>query len=249
MRLENRRILVTGGGSGIGLETARLFQREGARIAILDRDAEALERSAALLPDAARFQADVADAGGVSHAVRAAADALGGLDGLVNVAGIGTRGMFDDTTPEMFMNDVRVNLLGPFLVSKAAVPHLRAAGGGTIANVSSSLGLRPMRGRVAYSSSKGGLIVMTKAMAIDLAPDRIRVNVVCPGYVDTPLVSNAANGRVPDAAQVAKILDASLQRRVGAAIEIANTLLFLSCDDSSFVTASVLAADGGAAMH
>lgn len=249
MRLDKRRIVITGGGSGIGLETARVFQAEGARVAILDRSPASLETARAQLPGAAIVECDVAVASSVQRAVAAAAEQLGGIDGVCNVAGIGTRKSFDDTTAEAMMTDIGVNLMGPFHVSKAALPHLRAAGGGTIVNVASGLALRPTEGRTAYGASKGGLITMSKAMAIDLAADGIRVNIVCPGLIDTPLVKNTSHGAAFTPAQYEKLMDRRILRRMGRAREIADALLYLTSAESSFVTATVLAVDGGGSMH
>jgi len=249
MRLENRRILITGGGSGIGLETARLAVAEGARVAILDRSPASLQRARDEVPQASAIACDVSDEAAVALAVEQAAAELGGLDGVANVAGIGTRRSFDETTARIMMTDIAVNLMGPFLVCKSALPHLRRAGGGTVVNVASGLALRPTEGRTAYGASKGGLIVMSKAMAVDLASDGIRVNVVCPGLIDTPLVSDASHGALFTPAQMEKLMDRRILRRLGRADEVARAILFLSSDESSFMTASVMAVDGGGTMH
>ena len=249
MRLKDRRIVITGGGSGIGLATAERFAREGARLAILDRSAKSLETARRTLPGAVVIECDVALEAQVNRAVAAAAEGLGGIDGLCNVAGIGTRKSFDDTTAQDMLTDIGINLMGPFLVSKAALGHLRAAGGGTIVNVASGLALRPTEGRTAYGASKGGLITMTKAMAIDLAPDNIRVNVVCPGLIDTPLVKDSQHGPTFTPEQYQKLMERRILRRMGQAHELADAILFLTCAESSFMTATTLAVDGGGSMH
>jgi NAD(P)-dependent dehydrogenase (short-subunit alcohol dehydrogenase family) len=249
MRLDKRRILITGGGSGIGLMTALRFQAEGAKVAVLDRSPRSLDTARTQLPGAAVLECDVAQQTSVDRAVAAAAQQMNGIDGVCNVAGIGTRKSFDDTTAEAMMTDIGVNLMGPFLVSKAALPHLRAAGGGTIVNVASGLALRPTEGRTAYGASKGGLITMTKAMAIDLGPDNVRVNVVCPGLIDTPLVKNTSHGPAFTPEQFEKLMDRRILRRMGEAREIADAILFLTSNESSFITATVLAVDGGGSMH
>lgn len=249
MRLAKRRIVITGGGSGIGLETARLFQSEGANVAILDRSPKSLDTARAQLPGAAVIECDVSIEASVQRAVAAAAEQMGGIDGICNIAGIGTRRSFDETTAEAMMTDIGVNLMGPFHVSKAALPQLRAAGGGTIVNVASGLALRPTEGRTAYGASKGGLITMTKAMAIDLAKDCVRVNVVCPGLIDTPLVKDTSHGAAFTPEQYEKLMDRRIIRRMGQAREIADAILFLTSRESSFITATVLAVDGGGSMH
>jgi NAD(P)-dependent dehydrogenase (short-subunit alcohol dehydrogenase family) len=156
MCLANRRILITGGGSGIGLATAKLFAAEGAKLAILDRSPKSLDSARTHFPDAAVLECDVSVEVDVNKAVASAAERLGGLDGVCHVAGIGTRKSFEDTMAKDMLTDIGVNLMGPFLVSKAALPHLRAAGKGTIVNVASGLALRPTEGRTAYGASKGG---------------------------------------------------------------------------------------------
>ena len=249
MRFEHRRIVITGGGSGIGLASALRFVAEGAKIAVLDRSPRSLDTARTQLREAAVLECDVADPVAVQKAIDAAAERLGGIDGVCNVAGIGTRKSFDETTAEAMWTDLSVNLLGPFHVVKAALPHLRKAGGGTIVNVSSGLALRPTEGRTAYGASKGGLITMSKAIAIDLAKDNVRVNVVCPGLIDTPLVRDTSHGPTFTREQYQKLMDRRIIRRMGEAREIADAILFLSSGESSFVTASVLAVDGGGSMH
>lgn len=249
MRLANRRILITGGGSGIGLATATLFAAQGAKLAILDRSPKSLDIAKSRFPDAAVEECDVSRESDVNQAVAAAARRLGGLDGVCNIAGIGTRKSFDDTTAEDMLTDIGVNLMGPFLVSKAALPFMRAAGGGTIVNVASGLALRPTEGRTAYGASKGGLITMTKAMAIDLGPDKIRVNVVCPGLIDTPLVKDTSHGATFTPEQYQKLMERRILRRMGEARELADAILFLTSGESSFITATTLAVDGGGSMH
>jgi len=249
MRLANRRIVITGGGSGIGLATATLFAAEGAKLAILDRSPKSLDSARMQFPDAIVLECDVSVEADVNRAVTSAAERLGGLDGVCNIAGIGTRKSFEDTTAKDMLTDIGVNLMGPFLVSKAALPHLRAAGGGTIVNVASGLALRPTEGRTAYGASKGGLITMTKAMAIDLAADNIRVNVVCPGLIDTPLIKDSTHGSTFTPEQYQKLMERRILRRMGKAEELADAILFLTSDQSSFITATTLAVDGGGSMH
>jgi NAD(P)-dependent dehydrogenase (short-subunit alcohol dehydrogenase family) len=249
MRLKNRRLLVTGGGSGIGLETVKRFEREGARVAVLELSDDSLARVREQVPNAIGIPCDVADMLAVQSAVAEAARRLGGLDGIANVAGIGTRKSFDDTTADIMMRDIAVNLMGPFHVIKAALPHLRDARRSTVVNVASGLALRPTEGRTAYGASKGGLIVMSKAIALDLAKDGVRVNVVCPGLTDTPLIRQATNGPPIDDAQIARLMERRAIKRLGEPGEIADAILFLTSDESSFMTASVLAVDGGGAMH
>lgn len=182
-RLTGRKILITGGASGIGLATAKLFRQEGANVAVLDRAAGAW--------DGIFAQVDVADAGSVQQAVRSAETALGGLDGVVNAAGIFSAAGLPDTTPELFSRTLAVNLIGTFLVVQATAPILLKGGlPATIVNIGSGVGITPTGpGSTAYVASKGGVIAMTKALAMELAPT-VRVNVVCPGAVDTPMTQS-----------------------------------------------------------
>jgi NAD(P)-dependent dehydrogenase (short-subunit alcohol dehydrogenase family) len=247
-RLAGRKILITGGASGIGRSTASLFVREGAAVAVLDRPA-ASGVAASGVPDGANFvPVDVADADSVRQAVDAAATALGGLDGVVNAAGIFSPSGLEDTSPALFSQTLAVNLTGTFLVVQAAAPRLRAAGGGaSVVNIGSGVGITPTGpGSTAYVASKGGVIAMTKALAMELAPG-VRVNVVCPGAVDTPMTQgflhNAA-GEV-DAA----IASRYALRRAATPEEIAAAILFLTSAEASFVTGIALPVDGGRTFH
>jgi NAD(P)-dependent dehydrogenase (short-subunit alcohol dehydrogenase family) len=238
-RLTQRKILITGGASGIGKATVSLFRQEGAKVAILDRPGTA--------DDDLFVPVDVADAASVQQAVRAAHAALGGLDGVVNAAGIFSPAGLADTTPDLFSRTLAVNLMGTFLVVQAAAPILLAAGAGTIVNIGSGVGIMPTGpGSTAYVASKGGVIAMSKALAMELAPT-VRVNVVCPGSVETPMTQaflrNAA-GEV-DPAVVARYA----LRRPASADEIAAAILFLTSAESSFVTGVTLPVDGGRTFH
>jgi NAD(P)-dependent dehydrogenase (short-subunit alcohol dehydrogenase family) len=239
-RLGGRKILITGGASGIGRATAALFAAEGAAVAVLDR---------APGPDGGRFfQVDVADPASVRQAVDAAAQALGGLDGLVNAAGIFSAAGLVDTSPELFARTLAVNLTGTFLMVQAAAPRLLAAGGtSSIVNIGSGVGITPTGpGSTAYVASKGGVIAMTKALAMELAPT-VRVNVVCPGAVETPMTQaflrNAA-GEVDPALAARYAL-----HRPASPDEIAAAILFLMSAEASFVTGITLPVDGGRTFH
>ncbi len=239
-RFAGRKILITGGGSGIGKATAALFRQEGAAVAILDRAGGGRD-GGIFVP------VDVADAASVQQAVRTAKAELGGLDGVVNAAGIFSAAGLADTTPELFTQTLAVNLLGTFLVVQATAPILLAGGAGTIVNIGSGVGITPTGpGSTAYVASKGGVIAMTKALAMELAPT-VRVNVVCPGAVDTPMTQgflrNAA-GEVEPALAARYAL-----RRPATADELAAAILFLTSAESSFVTGVTLPVDGGRTFH
>jgi NAD(P)-dependent dehydrogenase (short-subunit alcohol dehydrogenase family) len=239
-RLAGRKILITGGASGIGRATASLFRQEGAAVAVLDRAAGAW--------DGAFAQVDVADPASVQQAVRAAEAALGGLDGVVNAAGIFSAAGLADTTADLFSRTLAVNLMGTFLVVQAAAPILLASGSAaTIVNIGSGVGITPTGpGSTAYVASKGGVIAMTKALAMELAPT-VRVNVVCPGAVDTPMTQGFlrdASGAVDPA-----LANRYALRRPAAPDELAAAILFLTSAESSFVTGIALPVDGGRTFH
>lgn len=250
MRMRGRKVLVTGGASGIGLATARRFVGEGARVALLDRDREALARAATELGEkCCTMCADVTSQSEVNAAVNGAVESLQGLDGLVNAAGISSWRAFAELTFEEWRRILSVNLDGPFLVSHAALPALKAANGATIVNIASGAGLQPRLNFSAYCSSKGGLVLFTKAIAMDLAPDAIRVNAVCPGIVMTPLVERNLSLHEDKEAAIQRYVSRNLMKRFGTAEEVADAVLFLSSDESAFMTGSALSLDGGSVFH
>jgi NAD(P)-dependent dehydrogenase (short-subunit alcohol dehydrogenase family) len=239
-RLAGRKILITGGASGIGRATGELFIREGAAVAVLDRDAARIDIGHPIA-------ADVSDAAAVSRAMQAAAQALGGLDGLVNAAGVFIDRGLMETTADVWNTTIAVNLTGTFLCVQAAVPFLRQAERATVVNIASGVGLLPTEGgKTAYVASKGGVVAMTRALAAELAPS-IRVNAVCPGAVETPMT----DGTLRDAAGsvVPGIVSRYALGRPASPEEIAAAILFLISHESSFVTGINLAVDGGRTYH
>lgn len=250
MRLRGRKVLITGGASGIGLATGRRFVAEGARVALLDHDAKSLDHAAQELGKAAvAVNADVTDEAQVRHAVDHASKALQGLDGLVNSAGISFWRSFADLTFEEWRRTLSVNLDGPFLVCKAALPALKAAGKATIVNIASGSGLQPRLNFSHYCASKGGIVLFTKAIAMDLAADNIRVNAVCPGIVMTPLVERNLALTGDREAAYQRYISRNLMKRFGTAEEIADVVLWLTGDESAFVTGSAVSVDGGSVFH
>ena len=238
---------MTGAASGIGLAIARLFRREGAGVAMLDRDEAGMKN--AQIDGAAAIVCDVADEHSVRDAVGQAARALGGLDGVVNSAGIDLMRPFEEMTAKEWARVLAVDLTGPMLVCHAALPAMKQAGRGTIVNIASGAGLRPLEQRTAYCAAKAGLIMFGKTLAMDLARDNIRVNAICPGIIDTPLFrASWANSPDPEA-ELTRILDRYLIKRAGQPDEIAQAALYLTSDDSSFVTGAALAVDGGRTFH
>lgn len=252
MRLKDRRILITGAASGIGFATAGLFLKEGARLALLDLRSEALAeavRSLAGGEACASLAADVSDPASVAQAVDGLAENIGGLDGVVNSAGIDLLCDFAAMSPAQWSKVIAVNLTGPVNVCQAALPWLKRAGGGSIVNIASGAALLPLRERTAYCASKAGLVMFGKALAMDLADDNIRVNSICPGAIDTPMLElSYADAQDADAA-LADIAQRYVLKRIGKPIEIARAALYLMEADSGFVTGTAMAVDGGRAFH
>jgi NAD(P)-dependent dehydrogenase (short-subunit alcohol dehydrogenase family) len=246
MRLAGRRALITGAASGIGRATAELFTAEGAAVALLDRDGAALAEVAAATGGTA-LEADLLDEAAILAAVEAAATAMGGIDGLVNCAGIAGSMPLDALDRETWDHFVAINLTAPYILCRAALPHLRARNGATIVNIASGQALLPNApGIAAYAASKAGLVAFTKALGAELAP-RVRANVVAPGIVDTPMVRSVLGGYAnPDDAP---FVQQYAMKRVAQPNELAEAILFLTSDASSYVTGTVLAVDGGRTYH
>lgn len=242
-RLPGRRILITGAASGIGRATAELFAREGARVALLDRDAAGLAETARGIGTAVTVTVDLAVAGQVAAAVEEAARALGGLDGVVNAAAICIHRPLAEIGLELWQQTLQVNLTGTFLVCQAALPHLQAAGSATIVNLVSGAALLPHPTMAAYAASKGGVIALSKVLAAELAPG-IRVNMVAPGATRTPMA-----GWSPGDDRATAKGDRYALKRIAEPLEIAQAVLYLTSSDSSFVTGSTLVADGGRVYH
>ena len=241
-------MLVTGAAAGIGLACTRRFLAEGARVAMVDRDAERLAGARdSLVPSDRAFAIalDVSDGAAVREGVGEAARRMEGLDGIVNNAGVDLHRPFAEVGSADWNAVMAVNLIGAMEVCRAALDPLAASGRGAIVNIASAAGLRPVPGRVAYCASKAALIMATKALALELAERGIRANAVCPGAVESDLF----RASLGDALTVEDIKARYAQRRIGDAAEIAAAVAFLLSDDASFVTGSALAVDGGRAFH
>lgn len=264
-RLEGRTVLITGAARGQGEQEARLFAAEGARVVVadvLDDLGEALvkELTQRLGDDRVRYQhLDVSSEADWEAAVQATVTAFGGLDGLVNNAGILRFNELVSTPLEEYLTVVRVNQVGCFLGMRAAAPLIEAAGGGTIVNTASYTAQTGMALLTSYAATKGAILSMTRVAAMELASKGIRVNAICPGSVDTPM-ANPANAFVgesgaplmsaEDGAALAAATAELYARvvplgRIGRADEIAKLALFLTSEDSSYITGQPIIADGG----
>jgi NAD(P)-dependent dehydrogenase (short-subunit alcohol dehydrogenase family) len=249
MRLRDRIALITGGGLGIGRAIAERFAQEGASVVVADLNQSAGEETVALIQSAgatARFVCgDVSIAEDCQRLVSAAVSSYGSLHILVNSAGVYARGDVVTTTEETWNRLIQVNLTGVFLCCKAAIPAIREAGGGAIINMSSSVGWHDTApGIAAYTASKFGVTGLTKAMACDHLHQRIRVNCLCPGPTDTPLLRAS---RPPDTLQA--FMEAQPIGRLGTPEEIAAAALFLASDEASFITGVAFPVDGGQTAH
>jgi NAD(P)-dependent dehydrogenase (short-subunit alcohol dehydrogenase family) len=238
-RLQGRRILVTGAASGIGAAVAALFAAEGACVALADR-----QPLAALPPgETIALAMDVRDEASVARGVAESVARFGGLDGVVNAAGVANTDLLADLTPHAWREVIDINLTGTFMVCQACEPHLRHCANATIVNFSSGQGLQPFKRRGAYAASKAGVISLTKTLALEWAP--IRVNTICPGAVDTPMVRDGYSAEVLRD----EVAPRYALQRIGQPLEIAHAALYLSSRESSFVTGIALAVDGGRSFH
>lgn len=252
MRLAGRVAVVTGAAGGIGAATAVAMAAEGARVVVADlrSGSSTVEAAQAVGAEAFFVECDVADPGAVEAMVAAGVERFGSLDVLVNNAGIsGGSGLAHELPVEVWSRALAVNLTGPFLCTRAAMPHLLASGRGRIVNIASTYGLIGAPHAAAYCASKGGLVNLTRQLAVDYSPQGIRVNAICPGYIDTdmgggraalePAAAAAANARREQAAARQPI------GRQAQAEEVARVAVFLAGDESSFMTGSIVTVDGG----
>lgn len=243
----DKRVLVTGGTRGIGRGTVAAFLEAGARIAVNGRTAESTAAGISTFDDEDKLVAvpgDVATAAGCEAVVNSAIEGLGGLDVLVNSAGVAKGGPIEDLDETAWDQMLDVNLKGTFFCVRAAVEALRNSKG-NIVNVASDAGLIGVPNLTVYCASKGGVVLMTRALALELAPN-IRVNCVCPGYVDTDMVRRDIIEEADDpAAAEQALVDEAPLKRIATPGEIAKAVLYLASDDARFVTGAAFQIDGG----
>jgi NAD(P)-dependent dehydrogenase (short-subunit alcohol dehydrogenase family) len=255
MKLQGKVALVTGAGTGIGAAIAKRFVEEGAKVCITGRRLDKLQEGLKGLPagSGAACTGNVTDPGDVDRMVSTVIDWGGRLDILVNNAGVTTWGAVANVDLATWRETIDTNLTGPFLTMRASIPHMIRGGGGSIINISSLAGLRCPPEFAAYSSSKAGLIMLSQQAALDYAQVGIRSNVICPGWVRTPMSEEDMDklaemlGTDREGA-FARAVKGVPQNRVADASEVAGVCAFLASNDASYMTGAVLVVDGGAAI-
>jgi NAD(P)-dependent dehydrogenase (short-subunit alcohol dehydrogenase family) len=250
LRLDGKRAVLTAGAAGIGRVTLQTFVDAGASLVTCDVDQAALDRLRGELPQVPAIPADVAEPADVDRLFELALEQLGGLDILINNAGIaGPTGPIEEIAPDDWRRTLEVNLTGQYLCARRAVPHLRAAGGGSIVNLSSAAGRFGFALRTPYCASKWAVVGLTKALAIELGPDQIRVNAICPGAVEgeriNRVIAAKAEARgVPFEAMRQQYVESASMKRLISPQDIANMILYLCADAGRLVSGQVIGVDG-----
>ena len=246
MDFTQKRVLVTGSSRGIGFEIAKAFLAAGARVAINGATQQSVSAAIGKLGDRDRTIAapgNIGTVAGCESVVGTAIEAFGGLDILVNNAGVGAGRPIAACDEAMWDAHADVNLKGVFFCCRAAIPELRKSQG-NIVNIASDAGLMGVPGITVYCGTKGGVVNMSRAMALEIAPD-VRVNCVCPGYVDTDMVRESSSKKADPAAAWQKMVDYAPLKRIGSPEEIAHAVLYLASYQARFITGTALAIDGG----
>ena len=246
MKFDGKRVLITGSSRGIGQAAARVFHSLGAKVAINGRSAGSIANGIAALGGGERMipaLGDIATVKGCEEAVHSAVEGLGGLDVLVNSAGVGDARPLLDCDEAMWDQVLNVNLRGTFFCIRAAYPYLKASRGNVV-NVGSDAGLIGEKKLSVYCASKGGVVNVTRALALELAPD-VRVNCVCPGYVDTDMVRREIENAADPALAEAEVMSYMPLKRMAHPEEIGKAIAYLASDDAGFITGAAFSIDGG----
>jgi len=245
-RLKDKIAMVTGAGSGIGRACALALASEGARVALIGRRKDRLEAVAREIGNNALVvAADVSKKPDIDRMVEQTVANFGGLNILVNNAGVLHAGTVEQVTEQQWDETFNVNVRGVWLLSRAVLPHLRKAGGGSIINIASVLGINGVRNRACYAPSKGAVVLLTKCMAIDHGHEKIRVNAICPAFVETDLTAAVLRQAPDPEAMRRERISAHPIGRLGQPEDIAGMAVYLASDESSWVTGAVFPVDGG----
>lgn len=239
-KLDNKIAIITGGASGIGAETAKLFLEEGAKVVIVDMNEEKGKTFEQELKEQGKevlfVKADVTNEADIQNVFSQTKSTFGGVDILFNNAGIGAVKPTDELPFSEWRKTLAVDLDGVFLFAQAAIKEFLQSGGGVIINTASMYGLVGAAGSAAYNAAKAGVVNFTRSIALEYATRNIRVNAICPGFIDTPILGDTDRSF---------LIEATPMERLGNPEEIAKAVLFLASDDSSFMTGSALVVDGG----
>jgi NAD(P)-dependent dehydrogenase (short-subunit alcohol dehydrogenase family) len=245
-RLKNKIALITGAGTGIGRAIALAFAREGAQLALAGRRKGPLESVAKEAGGSSLvLAADVSKQRDIDRILTETTTRLGGLNVLVNNAGILHIGTAEQITEEQWDETFSINVRGLWLLSRSVLPHMRTSGGGSIINVASVLGINGARNRASYAPSKGATILLTKCMAIDHGHEKIRVNAICPSFVETDLTAEVMHKAADPEAVRRERISVHPAGRLGQPEDIAGMAVYLASDESTWVTGATLAVDGG----